>query len=247
MNLNRSIQILLSSTVIGERGVSIALYELRERGNRLHLCGIANDQPSTEWARELVMPSLDAGHILSPYPDKDRVTVYPIEAQGALQGLLCIRPNGVDPITKQQLARTAQTCDSLASLLALARKIRSYDNLVSEISALHLELADQKISDRARGLLDDEESPDAITAHVNRVSESIKFVDELHATIDDVRSQLNARQLLHRAKEKLQKDQGISEEEAYLTLRHMSRRTRTPLGAIAKLVLGQDPIPATMQ
>ena len=61
---------------------------------------------------------------------------------------------------------------------------------MSEISALHLELADQKISDRARGLIEAEENCQAITAHVNRVSESIRFVDDLKATIDDIRSQL---------------------------------------------------------
>jgi AmiR/NasT family two-component response regulator len=229
MNLNRSIEIMLSASLLDEKGVSIALYELRERTGRLEICAIAGAQTSRTWARELLMP-----------PTKNRVQVFPIEFGSTMAGLLCVKPVQTATLSPQLISRIKNSCDSLASLLALARKIRSYDNLVSEISALHLELADQKISDRARGLLESRQSPEAIAAHVNRVSESITFINELHAAIDNSRSQLRARQLLHSAKEKLRKDQGISEEEAYLTLRHMSRKTRTPLGAIAKRVLGQD-------
>ena len=230
MNLNRSIQILLSSSVMGEKGVSIALYELSEQTKRLHLCGLGGDTASTPWTRELLAAS----------QENERVQVHPIETEGRTIGVLCVRTKAGRTLSKQSMDKITSSSASLASLLALSRKIRSYDNLASEISALHLELADQKISDRARGLLGEEEAAQTIIAHVNRVSESLKFVDELHAAIEDIRSQLTSRQLLHQAKEKLQKDQGISEEEAYLTLRHMSRRTRTPLGEIAKHVLGQN-------
>ena len=46
---------------------------------------------------------------------------------------------------------------------------------------------------RARGLIEAEANCEAITAHVNRTSESIRFVDDLKATIDDIRSQLTLR------------------------------------------------------
>ncbi len=241
MNLSRSIQILLSSSIQGERGASIALYELREKANRLQLCGVVGETSLAEWAEELPVntQNIDTGQLTLLGGEDEKLHIFPVENDGAVAGILCVRPSGTAGVSKTLLAKINTASKSLGPVLALAKKIRSYDNLVSEISALHIELADQKISDRARGLLLDEESANVIAAHVNRVSESIKFTDELRSTIDDIRSQLNARQLLHKAKEKLQKDQGITEEEAYLTLRHMSRRTRTPLGDIAQLVLAE--------
>ena len=249
MNLNRSIQILLSSFVPDKCSISLALYELREGARRLQLCGVAGDPSSEEWAHQIVVSTRlsqlpascgEAEHFSLLYPEGEKIRIFPVTTPGGLVGILCVRPAANTSLSIQVINKLRASSQSLASILALARKIRSYDVLISEISSLHLELADQKISDRARGLLADNESPEAITEHVNRVSESIRFEDDLKATIADIRSQLNVRLLLHKAKEKLQKDKGISEEEAYLTIRHMSRRTRTPLGTIAQEILSRD-------
>src|SRR5258706_8763462 len=96
-----------------------------------------------------------------------KVHVQLIETNGEIYGILTARPVAGAALSKELLAKIKRSTTSLGSLLALSRRIRSCDNLVSEISALHLELADQKISDRARGLLEDQESVEAITAHVN--------------------------------------------------------------------------------
>jgi AmiR/NasT family two-component response regulator len=249
MNLSRSIQILLSSSVQDEEGVAIALYEVRERENGLHLCGVVGERSLATWKQQLTMnlkehawaaSGLNAVLVKTHESAHEKLHFFPVEAEGTIGGILCAKPPGNCGLSQRFLAKLNEASKSLAAVLALAKKIRSFDHFVSEISALHLELADQKIFDRARGLLEDPGSADAIAAHVNRVSESIRFIDEMKATIEDIRAQLSVRQLLHQAKEKLQKDKGITEEEAYLRLRHMSRRSRTPLGIIAKLVLGKE-------
>ena len=226
MNLNRSIQILLSSALKTIGCASAALYEHGEHDDYLYLRGSACLKAGVAWPQK-VKPGQYTSSAIS----------IPVFGANHLIGLLGIHLASPGDLNFESLDAAHELTQALASLLLLSRKLRSYDQLAAEISALHFELADEKIADRASGLLEERHSQDTVAAHVDRVADSLRFMDELQATIKDVRSQLNSRRLLHDAKQKLRRDNGITEEEAYLTLRHWSRSTRTPLGEIADRVL----------
>jgi uroporphyrinogen-III synthase len=66
------------------------------------------------------------------------------------------------------------------------------------------------------------------------------------ARLEDANSnlseQLQARKLVERAKGILQRDLGLSEEQAYLTLQRQSRQKRKPMREIAEAVMLSDDV-----
>lgn len=64
--------------------------------------------------------------------------------------------------------------------------------------------------------------------------------EKLQQEAREMRSQLEARKLIERAKGILQRREGITEEEAYLRLRDQSRRLQRPMKALAEAIILAD-------
>jgi AmiR/NasT family two-component response regulator len=114
-------------------------------------------------------------------------------------------------------------------------------DIVAEIARLEAELADLRIADRASEILAQrdpaQETVKAVHRHIERVLEGTDSASTLKQQLETLRSQVQDRRLVNRAKAFLQKTRRMSEEEAYLHLRNASRRERRPLREIANEVL----------
>jgi|SRR5579883_679978 len=115
-----------------------------------------------------------------------------------------------------------------------------------QIGELQAELADSKIGDRARGLLDQPGGrPGAIETmerHIETVLRASQSLRLLEKTSQQLEEELAERKLTQIAKSILMQTCGMSEEQAHLHLRSLSRKSRRPLKAIA-----QDLIDAGMR
>jgi signal transduction protein with GAF and PtsI domain len=69
-------------------------------------------------------------------------------------------------------------------------------------------------------------------------------LEEVNSTLSD---QLQTRKVVERAKGILQRDLGLSEEEAYLTLQRQSRQKRKPMKAIAEAIILSDEVRGNSQ
>jgi hypothetical protein len=112
--------------------------------------------------------------------------------------------------------------------------------LAARVSGLEATLADSKIADRVRGLLQEARPEDAVETvlrHVEQVLRKRQVVDVLERMLRDAEDEVHERSLAGRAKAILQVVHGMSEEEAHLHLRTASRRSRRPIKEIAKSVV----------
>ncbi len=67
----------------------------------------------------------------------------------------------------------------------------------------------------------------------------------LDSTVSDLSDQLETRKLVERAKGVLQRDLGLSEEEAYLTLQRQSRQRRLTMKDVAEAIVLSDDVRRT--
>ena len=66
------------------------------------------------------------------------------------------------------------------------------------------------------------------------------LISELESENSDLHLQLETRKVVERGKGILQRDLGLTEEEAYLTLQRQSRQTRRPMKEIAQAIILSD-------
>ena len=152
-----------------------------------------------------------------------------------------ISKNSLTPEKRKVLERTARL---IQALLGVFRDVETQAQLAAQIGELEAGLADEKIAERAGGLLQtgdlDVDAMDALEDHVNKVLTA----RNLRSILDDLLRQLDQRmaerRLASRAKAVLQARQGYSEEQAYLYLRTASRRSRKRIGDIARQILDED-------
>jgi hypothetical protein len=120
-----------------------------------------------------------------------------------------------------------------------------YARIALRIGELEVELADAKIADRAAGMLQNAGSSgnpiDAIAHHVESVLRPSGFDNALVETEGRFAQQLAERQLTSRAKAVLQSRYGISEEQAHVHLRIVSRASRKKLRDVAQALI-EDPV-----
>ena len=99
-------------------------------------------------------------------------------------------------------------------------------------------LVDAKIAARILGLLEsDPRSGNWIGImedHLAAVLRPSPFATVLEQTVAELKQEIGQRGLTAQAKAMLQRTKGISEEEAHLQLRAMSRKSRKPLGEVAR-------------
>ena len=130
---------------------------------------------------------------------------------------------------------------AIESVWRFSRVPERYAQMALRIGELEVELADAKIADRASGMLHDAAvSRDPIASIVHHV-ESVLRPSELQTTLGkverDLAEQLAERQLTTRAKAVLQSRYGISEEQAHVHLRVVSRTSRKRLRDVAQAVI----------
>jgi hypothetical protein len=162
------------------------------------------------------------------------VASYSLHTHGAVTGLLAF-----------SFGRAAVPEASLAVLDRMARVIESvyglpYDmaRLASRVSDLETELADVKIAERVRGLLEDGteniDTVEIVARHVESVQRGRQASAFLEQMLPDLEDRVQERKLVIQAKALLQRLHGMSEEQAYLYLRGASRASRKRLGEVAR-------------
>lgn len=128
------------------------------------------------------------------------------------------------------------------ALIALLRKhgetIQRYTQQAARIGELETELADSKVAERAEGLLEewnlDRDVVALIEAHVEAVLRPSEFRAMIERATKDLVEEIAERKLTAQAKAVLKNMYRMSEEQAHLHLRTISRKTRRPLKEVAR-------------
>jgi ANTAR domain len=120
-----------------------------------------------------------------------------------------------------------------------------YARNAARIGELETELADSKIADRARGMLASgapaRDAVDTIVRHVESVLRPGQLATVLKQLTQEVEQEISERELASRAKAVLQSRYGMSEDQAHVHLRLVSRKSRKRLRDVAWDVL-QEPL-----
>jgi hypothetical protein len=119
----------------------------------------------------------------------------------------------------------------------------AYAQQAARIGELETELADSKIADRARGLLasgvPSRDSLDTIIRHVESVLRPGQLGTVLGQMTEQIEQEIAERELANRAKAVLQRRYGMSEDQAHVHLRLVSRKSRKRLRDVAQDVLDE--------
>jgi hypothetical protein len=117
----------------------------------------------------------------------------------------------------------------------------AYARKAARIGELETELADSKIADRARGLLANgvpsRDALDTIVRHVESVLRPGQLGTALGEMTEQIEQEIAERELANRAKAVLQRRYGMSEDQAHVHLRLVSRKSRKRLRDVAQDVL----------
>jgi len=115
-----------------------------------------------------------------------------------------------------------------------------YAREILRIADLEAELADAKIADRAQAVLQMSPHPsnpsdpvDVISRSVNAILGPSQLGNVLKEVLGDLERDTYEYDVIRRAKDYLQERQKITEAQAYLHLRQVSRQTRRPLPDVA--------------
>lgn len=139
------------------------------------------------------------------------------------------------------LERIARAIEEVWRLSLLAT---TYARNAARIGELESELADLKIADRARGMLATGTPPgdavDTIVRHVESVLRPRQLGTVLGQLTEEMEQEIAERELASRAKAVLQSRYGMSEDQAHVHLRLVSRKSRKRLGDVARDVLARD-------
>jgi hypothetical protein len=133
----------------------------------------------------------------------------------------------------------------VAALQRHEQALQSYARQAARIADLEAELIDDKIAARAEGLLQewrlDREAIAILEAHVEGVLRPNRFGTMLEQASRALEEEIAERKLTTQAKSVLQGAYSMSEEQAHLHLRTMSRKSRRPLKEVAReLVEARD-------
>jgi len=120
-----------------------------------------------------------------------------------------------------------------------------YARNAARVGELETALADSKIADRARGMLADgvplPDAIDTIVGHVESVLRPSQLRTALGQLTQEIEQEIAERELASRAKAVLQSRYGMSEDQAHLHLRLVSRKSRKRLCDVARDVL-EEPL-----
>src|SRR3984957_5121893 len=207
----------------------IALKEVGADGAALYQV-----DPQTE-ARELGF----AGGISVPESSGAGFPVdwFPLRAGDAVTGIVAFvfRGRVISPTAHAVLERIAGAIEEVWRLSLLSA---TYARDAARLGELESELADSKIADRARGMLANSASPrgavDTIVRHVESVLRPGQLGIALRQLTQEMEQEIAERELANRAKAVLQSRYGMSEDQAHVHLRLVSRKSRKRLRDVAR-------------
>ena len=215
----------------------IALKEVGAEGYAIYQV-----DPETE-ARELKL----AGG--APVPESSgagfAVDWFPLRADDAVTGIVAFvfRGRAISPTAHAVLERIAGAIEEVWRLSLLPA---TYARNAARIGELETELADSKIADRARGMLANGAAPrggvDTIIRHVESVLRPGQLGTVLGQLNQEFEQEIAERELANRAKAVLQDRYGMSEDQAHVHLRLVSRKSRKRLRDVARDVLEETAV-----
>jgi hypothetical protein len=142
------------------------------------------------------------------------------------------------PVPEGKRAILKRFANLMEAILRREAATKDYARRAARIGELEAELADSKIAARASGLLADEAGTrdliGTIESHVEGVLRPSHFGTMLGQMAIDLEEEIAERKLTAQAKAMLQNDNGMSEEQAHLHLRTISRKSRRPLKEVAR-------------
>jgi hypothetical protein len=217
----------------------LALIALKEAG--ADGCAIYQVDPKTE-VRDLKF----AWGVPVPESGKD-FTVYsfPLRAGEAVTGIVVFvfRGSSIAPATRSVLERMVGAIEEVWRLSLVPA---AYARNAARIGELETELADSKIADRARGLLADgtprRDAIETIVRHVESVLRPGQLSTVFGELTQEIEQEIAERELANRAKAILQSRYGMSEDEAHVHLRLVSRKSRKRLRDVARDLLEEEPL-----
>ena len=126
----------------------------------------------------------------------------------------------------------------IAAIREYESSIKSYTERAARIGEMETELIDSKIAARIEGLTTDrmrgEDPIAAAESHVEGVLRPSEFGRMLQRSARELEEEIEERKLTSRAKAVLESEYGMTEEQAHLHLRALSRKNRRPLGEVAR-------------
>lgn len=214
-----------------------ALAQLALKGAGADGCAIYQVHPISE-LRELKF----AWGVPVPESSDPRFAVdsFPLQVDEAFNGILSFvfRGDLVAPATHAVLERVAGPMEGVWRLGLLPR---IYARHAERIGELETGLADSKIADRALGMLASGHPPrdaiDTIVRHVESVLRPGQLGTVLSQLMREMEQEIAERELANRAKAFLQSRYGMSEDQAHVHLRLVSRRSRKRLSDVARDLL----------
>lgn len=162
---------------------------------------------------------------------------YPLRGKRSIRVVVAFsfEESSIDEKRVSILDRLSQTIENVY------RVPISTDQVLARICSFEAELLAIKISERTRGLLRDcvqnDESIETVVRHVESVLHRRPTRELLNTIESDLKDRLLERKLVVKAKQVLEAQDGLSEEEAYLWLIHQSKIRRKRLRDVAREVI----------
>jgi hypothetical protein len=224
------------------------------KSGRLESARIQLPEITSTWLRHL----REAEHIPSLAWRESRSSSFPEVIENRLEGLLIIPLIEAEhlvgllnfgwrletTLNESQRRAADDIAASVTSVLLRSKQASLTIHLANRINLLQAELADGKITDRARGILRETSTrcdPGGLMRqHVNRVLDGADILERLRHEVSKLELELEHRRLIGKAKQVLQQTHHLSEEQAYLHLRNASRKSRRRLLDIAREVVGRN-------
>jgi len=172
--------------------------------------------------------------------EKPAIISYPLEGRNGLAGTLDFAFADVGKAGPGYREVLQHAVDAVQTLLKAAGSSSFLTQLTARISEIEGRLAGLKIRERAQGLLSRETQYsriEVLNSHVAGALQLGELEQVLSRRLEEAEHRLADRQIVSQAKAALERNLGLTEEEAYNRLREVSRRTRTKLSEVAARVL----------
>jgi hypothetical protein len=132
------------------------------------------------------------------------------------------------------ISSSAPLIDALKLVVARNRQEHLLHELLAEAARLQWKLADSKIADRTAGLIaSGAVAPADVQQHVQKVLASVEDMAAVSSRVARLNSELQDRDRISAAKTLLQHRHAFTEEQAYVYLQQLSRRSRRTIAEIA--------------
>jgi len=238
-----------NGTLIGKR-------RLPRLSGRIPSVSVQLPAPTAAWLEDLrgseyiaSGASTDAKAASFPEAIENRFETFlilPLVHADNLIGLLTFGWRRQSALSEEQIHAAEEIASAIGEVTIRARQASFAIHQASRINRLQAELANGKIAERMRGILEDKSSRTGVGGivrqHVSRVLEATNVSATLQEHADKLESELRDRHVIGKAKEILQDVLDLSEEEAYLQLRNASRKSRRRLPDVAGDVLRRNAV-----